>query len=103
MIIQLPKSVAFPVTVGQLLKQQGDDVPRLSPLLTYTFLSKTTEIPEFGTEVVVERTLYGQFDAPVEGRLERWLVAPGTVIESNRYVWGVSSGGLRAWANRFAG
>lgn len=86
MIIQLPSTVAFPVTIGQLLKQQGDDVPRLAPLLTYTFKSKYMEIPEFGEENEVETTLSGQFDAPIEGRLERWLVAPGTVIDRNGYV-----------------
>ena len=86
MIIALPKSVAFPITISKLLKQQGDAVPRMTPLLTYTFLSKTIEIPEFGTEVVVEKTLTGQFDAPLEGKLERWLVAEGMVIENHLYV-----------------
>lgn len=86
MIIKLPKSVRFPITITELLRQANDPITRLEPLLIYTFKATITEIPEYGVAVEVEKELSSQFDAPIEGRLARWLVKPGAVLKDNRFV-----------------
>ncbi|RPA99239.1 hypothetical protein L873DRAFT_1789822 [Choiromyces venosus 120613-1] len=81
MIVQLPRSVRFPVTITAFLKRPNDEIPRLEAVLLYTYTTTVTEYPEFGEERQVEKKLSAQFHAPVEGRLHRWLVKVGTVID----------------------
>lgn len=76
----------YPITITALLKQPNDDVPRLSPLLLYKYKTTVTEYPEFGEEVQVEKEFSAQYDAPVEGKVERWFVKAGSVIEDCKYV-----------------
>lgn len=83
MIIKLPKSVRYPITISELLKKPNDDVPRLTPLLVYTYRTTITEYPEYGVEVQVEKVLSSQFDAPVGGKLEKWFVETGTVVDNS--------------------
>jgi hypothetical protein len=85
MIIQLPRSLHYPITITAFLKQPNDEVPRLEPIMLYTYHTTVTEYPEFGEERKVEKKLSAQFHAPVEGRLERWMVKVGSVIETAKY------------------
>lgn len=71
----------YPITITALLKKPNDDIPRLSPLLIYKYKTIVTEYPEFGEEVQVEKEFSSQYDAPIEGKLERWFVEVGTVIQ----------------------
>lgn len=86
MIIQLPRSVRYPITITALLKKRDDDVPRLSPLLLYKYKTTVTEYPEFGEEIQVEKEFAAQFDAPIEGKLERWFIKVGSEIRSEKYI-----------------
>lgn len=86
MIIKLPKSVRFPITISELLKAPSDNVARLEPLLVYTYRTTITEYPEYGVEVEVERELSSQFDAPIEGKLASWMVKVGTVVHDSKSV-----------------
>lgn len=86
MIIQLPRSVRYPITITALLKKRDDDVPRLSPLFLYRYKTTVTEYPEFGEEIQVEKEFAAQFDAPIEGKLERWFIKVGSEICSEKYV-----------------
>lgn len=85
MIICLPGSVRFPVTITELAKKQGDKVNRLDTLLFYSYKAKVTTYPEFGVEKIEEKELNSKFDAPVDGELKSWLIKPGTVIHNSRY------------------
>jgi RNA polymerase II subunit A-like phosphatase len=87
MIIKFPPSVRFPLTIKELLKQPHDDVKRLEPILVYTYRTTVTEYPEYGVEKLVEKELSSQFDAPVAGKLVKWLVRPGHVVQNYRCVW----------------
>lgn len=86
MIIKLPKSVRFPITVSELLKSTNDPVSRMDPLLVYTYRTTITEYPEYGVEVEVERELSSQFDAPIAGKLVTWKVKVGTVVHDSKFV-----------------
>ncbi|KAI5806303.1 hypothetical protein EDC01DRAFT_639501 [Geopyxis carbonaria] len=83
MIIKLPTSLRYPVTITKLLRHPDENVERHAPLLTYSYETTVTEYPEFGVEVRAKRELTEQFDAPVVGRMVRWMVAVGNVVESS--------------------
>jgi len=103
MIIKLPSSVRFPITITELLKEANTEVARLEPLLVYTYKTKVTVYPEYGVELLVEKELSSQFDAPIGGKLARWVVTIGTVVENSRFVtWsaGTGSRGSRRRADR---
>lgn len=103
MIIKLPSSVRFPITITEFLKEANTEVARLEPLFVYTYKTKVTVYPEYGVELLVEKKLSSQFDAPIGGKLARWMVAIGTVVENSRFVtWsaGTGSRGSRRRADR---
>jgi RNA polymerase II subunit A C-terminal domain phosphatase len=95
----LPPGTPFPINVVKLQANASDPVQRGSPLLTYSFTSRPSE-PGDHTQV-----LFGVWDCPVEGTVERWCVKERDVIASDDKVvlfitepckHGVQMGGLCA-------
>ena len=80
MHLRLPRSLHYPVTVTELLKQEGDDVARFDQLFTYLYKTKVTEEDELGGEHEVERAYPASYESNVEGILRLWKIRPGTVI-----------------------
>ncbi|KAH9081749.1 hypothetical protein EDB83DRAFT_2502993 [Lactarius deliciosus] len=72
--IFLPPTTPFPIKVVKTQARASDSVQRGSPLLTYSFTSQPSE-PGGRTQV-----LFGVWDCPVEGTIERWCVKNGDVI-----------------------
>lgn len=75
--IFLPPTTPFPIKVVKTQARASDSVQRGSPLLTYSFTSQPSE-PGGRTQV-----LFGVWDCPVEGTIERWCVKNGDVITSD--------------------
>lgn len=73
----LPPGTPFPVKVIRTQARSSDSVQRGTPLLTYSFTSQPSE-PGGSTQV-----LFGIWDCPVEGTIERWCVKEGDVIASD--------------------
>jgi len=73
----LPPGTPFPVTVVSIQANASDSVQRSSPLLTYSFSSQTSS-PGGRPQV-----LFGIWDCPVEGTIERWCVKERDVITSD--------------------
>lgn len=86
MRLRLPKSLHYPITVTELLKQPNDDVKLSAPLFSYQFKTIVTEGDEFGGEHQVEKTLPTRYESPVEGVLKVWRIEKGAVIDSPEYV-----------------
>ena len=95
----LPPGTPFPVTVVTIQAKPSDSVQRGSPLLTYSFSSQPSS-PGGRPQV-----LFGVWDCPVEGTIERWCVKERDVIASDEklvlYIsepckHGVQMGGLCA-------
>ncbi|KAG8529196.1 uncharacterized protein KY384_005831 [Bacidia gigantensis] len=84
MLLQLPASLHYPITVTELLKQPNDDVERFAPLFAYTFKSTVSEGDGLGNDLQVERTFPTRFESNVEGKLKAWKVKKGTVIAHSR-------------------
>jgi len=73
----LPPGTPFPVTVVNIQPKASDLIQRGSPLLTYSFSSQTSS-PGGHPQV-----LFGIWDCPVEGTIERWCVKERDVITSD--------------------
>ncbi|KAI9788191.1 MAG: Carboxy-terminal domain (CTD) phosphatase [Peltula sp. TS41687] len=86
MRLQLPRSLHYPITITELLRQPGDAVERLAPLFSYAYKTTVTEGDAFGEERQVEKTFPTRYESPVEGVLKAWKIEPGAVITSQRSV-----------------
>ncbi|KAI9773410.1 MAG: Carboxy-terminal domain (CTD) phosphatase [Geoglossum simile] len=82
MRLLLPKSLHYPITVTELLKQPNDNVKKSTPLFSYFYQTTVTEGNRFGEEHQVERKFPTMFESPVEGVVRAWKINKGTVIRS---------------------
>ncbi|KAI9878677.1 MAG: Carboxy-terminal domain (CTD) phosphatase [Pleopsidium flavum] len=80
MLLRLPHSLHYPITVTALLKQPNDNVERFAPLFLYFYKTTVTEGDELGNEYQVEKTFPTRFESNVEGVLREWKIGKGTVI-----------------------
>jgi RNA polymerase II subunit A-like phosphatase len=81
MQIRAPPSLHYPITVSQLLKRQGDTIERFASLFSYTYQSEVTETNKYGEEAVVNKTFPAEFQSEAEGKLLRWSIKSGDVID----------------------
>jgi RNA polymerase II subunit A-like phosphatase len=86
MLITAPPSLHYPITITALLKQPGDEVERRAPLFEYTYTSSTVEGNRFGEERNVRKTYPAEFESEAEGRVVRWRVDVGDVVERSGLV-----------------
>ena len=80
MLLRLPSSLHYPITVTELLKRPNDNVERFAPLFSYTYKTKVTEGDGLGNDVQVLKTFPTRFESNIEGTLTRWKVEKGAVI-----------------------
>ena len=80
MQLQLGRSLHYPITVTELLKQPNDNVERFAPLFSYFYKTTVTEGNRLGEEKQVERTFPTRYESPVDGVLKQWKIEKGTVI-----------------------
>ncbi|KAI0274968.1 hypothetical protein BC834DRAFT_23573 [Gloeopeniophorella convolvens] len=97
--LSLPPATPFPVKVVKLQAKTANSVQRGAPLLTYSFTSQPAE-PGGQPQL-----LYGTWDSPVEGTIERWCIKERETITSDDKVvlqitepckHGIQMGGLCA-------
>lgn len=80
MLVRLPSSLHYPITVTSLLKQPGDAVEREDALFWYVYQTTVTEGDGLGNKVEVKRKFPTKFESPVDGELVQWRIAKGDVI-----------------------
>ncbi|PYI33076.1 TFIIF-interacting CTD phosphatase [Aspergillus indologenus CBS 114.80] len=80
MLVRLPPSLHYPITVTSLLKQPGDAVEREDALFWYVYQTTVTEGDGLGNKVEVKRKFPTKFESPVDGELVQWTIAKGDVI-----------------------
>jgi RNA polymerase II subunit A C-terminal domain phosphatase len=80
MLLRLPHSLHYPITVTELLKQPNDHVERFAPLFSYVYKTTVTEGDNLGNEYQVEKPFPARFESNVEGMLKRWKIEKGTII-----------------------
>lgn len=81
MLIQSPKSLQYPVTVTELLKQTNDTVERFAPLFSYYYETTVTESNKYGEEKQVKKKIPLRFESVTDGTITGWRIAVGAVIK----------------------
>jgi RNA polymerase II subunit A-like phosphatase len=81
MKISSPPGLRYPYTIQALQKRRDDTVRRSDKLFTYWYEEVVTESDKWGVEEQVKKRWPQQFDASTEGKITRWFIKPGTVVE----------------------
>ncbi|PYI10145.1 hypothetical protein BO78DRAFT_394237 [Aspergillus sclerotiicarbonarius CBS 121057] len=81
MLLRLPPSLHYPITVTSLLKQPGDAVERDEALFWYVYQTTVTEGDGLGNKVEVKRKFPTKFESTVDGEVVQWKIAKGDVID----------------------
>ena len=85
MLLRLPPSLHYPITVTELLKQPNDHVERFAPLFSYSFETMVTEGDGLGNEYQVSKRFPTRFESNVEGTLTQWRIKEGAMISHQEY------------------
>ncbi|THC99909.1 hypothetical protein EYZ11_000607 [Aspergillus tanneri] len=80
MLLRLPSSLHYPITVTSLLKQPGDAVERDEALFWYVYQTTVTEGDGLGNKTQVQRKFPTKFESTVDGELVQWKVSKGDVL-----------------------
>jgi RNA polymerase II subunit A-like phosphatase len=81
MLLRLPPSLHYPITVTSLLKQPGDEVERDEAIFWYAYQTIVTEGDGWGNKVDVKRTFPTRFESTVDGNIVQWKISKGDVID----------------------
>lgn len=75
MLLKLPASLRYPITITKIHKKAGEQVERDETLFDYTFKVKVTWGSRDGEEDQIREETHGsKFESPVEGKLTFWKV-----------------------------
>lgn len=86
MLLRLPTSLHYPITVTELLKQPNDNVERFAPLFSYVYETEVTEGDDLGNTWQTLKKYPTRFESSVEGVLIDWKIDEGAVISKPKYV-----------------
>jgi RNA polymerase II subunit A-like phosphatase len=81
MKISSPPGLRYPYTIQALQKRRDETVRRSDKLFTYWYEEVVTESDRWGVDQQVKKRWPQQFDASTEGKVTRWFIKPGTVVE----------------------
>ncbi|KAL4992112.1 hypothetical protein BDW68DRAFT_150549 [Aspergillus falconensis] len=81
MLLRLPPSLHYPITITSLLKQPGDEVKRDEAIFWYAYQTTVTEGDGWGNKVDVKRTFPTRFESTVDGNIVQWKINKGDVID----------------------
>ena len=87
MLLRLPTSLHYPITVTELLKQPDDNVERFAPLFSYVYETKVTEGDNLGNTWQIWKKFPTRFESSVEGVLLKWKIDEGAVISQPKYAY----------------
>ena len=80
MLLRLPRSLHYPITVTELLKQPNDNVERFAPLFSYSYQTTVTEGDGLGVDHQVRKTFPTRYQSDVDGVLREWRIRKDAVI-----------------------
>ncbi|KAF2027246.1 hypothetical protein EK21DRAFT_102679 [Setomelanomma holmii] len=81
MKISSPPGLRYPFTIQTLQKRKDEKVKRSDKLFTYWYEETVKEDDKWGIEQWVKKRWPQQFDASTDGKITRWFIKPGTVVE----------------------
>ncbi|KAJ9193788.1 hypothetical protein DTO164E3_7717 [Paecilomyces variotii] len=80
MLLRLPPTLHYPITVTSLLKRPGDTVSRDEAIFWYVYETTVTEGDGLGNKVQVRRNFPTKFESTVDGEVVQWKISKGDVI-----------------------
>ncbi|KAJ5760729.1 hypothetical protein N7520_007885 [Penicillium odoratum] len=81
MLLRLPPSLHYPITITSLLKKPGDEVQRDEALFWYYYHSEVEEGDGIGNIIKKQRKFPTRFESTVDGEIEGWKISKGDVID----------------------
>ncbi|KAJ5916525.1 hypothetical protein N7504_000540 [Penicillium tannophilum] len=81
MLLRLPPSLHYPITITSLLKKPGDEVKRDEALFWYVYYTEVEEGDGVGNIIKVQRKFPTRFESPVDGEVQEWKISKGDVID----------------------
>lgn len=81
MLLRLPTSLHYPITVTSLLKQAGDNVERDEAIFWYIYQTTVEEGDGLGNKIQVKRKFPTRFESTVDGEILEWKISKGDVID----------------------
>jgi RNA polymerase II subunit A-like phosphatase len=81
MLLRLPPTLHYPITVTSLLKRLGETVERDEALFWYVYQTTVTEGDGLGNRLEVNKTFPTKFESTVDGEIVEWKVAKGDIIQ----------------------
>lgn len=81
MLLRLPKSLHYPITVTKVVKPAGEPVARSDHLFFYSYETTVTEGSRDGVEKEVRKKYMAQFESSLDGTLKTWRIWEGDIIE----------------------
>lgn len=80
MLLQLPTSLKYPVTITALLKNPNEEVTQQSPLVRYQYKTWVLEDDELtGETKKTYKWFTGNWECPIDGTLKKWYIREGEV------------------------
>ena len=80
MLLRLPNTLHYPITITKVVKQAGQPVERDEQIFLYSYTTTVTEGSRDGEDREVEKKLITHFASSLEGTLKYWKVWEGDVI-----------------------
>jgi hypothetical protein len=81
MLLRLPPTLHYPITVLSLLKRPGDKVKRDEAIFCYIYYTVVSEGDGLGNKVSVRREYPCKFQSAVDGEIMSWRISTGDVIK----------------------
>lgn len=81
MLLRLPNTLHYPITVTSLLKRPGDKVKCDEALFWYIYQTTVTEGDGLGNKIEVQKPFPTKFESTVDGEIIEWQIAKGDVIQ----------------------
>ena len=87
MLLELPRDLHYPITIRKITKRPGEDVEVRDALFRYTYVTKVKHGDRYtDEETEVDKIIAADFESPVEGKIEKWLVWTDDVIRQPREI-----------------
>ncbi|KAE8557246.1 hypothetical protein EYB25_001952 [Talaromyces marneffei] len=81
MLLRLPPTLHYPITVKSLLKRPGDSVERGDHLFWYVYRTTVIEGDGLGNDIEVQKEFPIKFESSVDGTVVEWKISKGDIID----------------------
>lgn len=82
-LLSLGARLKYPITIGRLLKQPGDEIKKEESILQYKFVWMQKVGDPFGEQWDEEQITIADWNSPVDGSIKSWKITEGMVIEKD--------------------